>query len=510
MTEAERCWIAGDMDGALHHATAMLRHAPSADALLILSRIADERHGFADALALAQRAAALAPGDLRCAAQHAYAALRAGNVDLARDAARHAGALPGDDAEALDLIGVVYHGLNDYAASAAMLRRASAARPDDPRLLANLAAVLTLCGAIDDARAACRAALRIDPQSTRALAMLSEISPAAPHDNLVAPIEAAIARSPSPAEHLVLHHALAREREGLGDLAGAFAALHRGKDRLLARLPRPLHDDRAMFDALARLPAPTQRGAGGDRAIFIVGMPRSGTTVVERILSNCAGVFGMGESQAMPALLRRVTGSGASQLVDAAALEHHWARLPMAAIGTEYLRQAAALAPAAVRHVDKLPLNFLLVDAILAALPAARILWVHRDPIDTVAGNYRQMFEYQSGSYDYTLTLADTARFVAAAERMRARSIARHPASIHAVDLDAIVDHPEATARALLDFCGLPWRDGVTAIDRNPTPAGSASAAQVRVPIHGGHRARAARYRPFLADAIAILDRARD
>lgn len=506
MIEAERCWIAGDLDGALHHAKALLARAPDADAFLILARIADERHAYGDAIALAVEAANLAPRDMRCVAQLAYAALRVGDLDLARRAARDAVQLEHPNAEALDLVGVVHHGLNDYAASAVALRRACATCPDDPRLLANLAAVLTLCGDIDGARGISRDILRIEPLSTRALATLSEIREASGQDNNIAAIRTAIGKSASPPERLVLHHALAREQEALGDIGASFATLDAGKRQMRAALPRPLHDDASMFRALGRVPGGTARGGrGGGQTIFIMGMPRSGTTVVERILSNCDAVTSLGESQAMPMLLRRATGSMQSHVADGMALADQWSRIPFDQIGTEYLSLSRKLAPGAPYHVDKLPMNFLLVDAIVAALPEARLLWVHRAPLDTVAGNYRQMFEYHSGTYDYTLSLEATAAFVAQAGKLRRRSITRYPRSVHAIDYDDLIDRPGHTARAIFDFCGLPWNDDVTAIERNDTPAGSASAVQVRQPIHDRHRARASAYRPYLQGIAAIL-----
>lgn len=507
MIEAERLWLDGDTGGAMRSAKAAMVIAPHPRALLVIARVRDEEGAFGEALAHAEAAVRLDAEDMRCAAQLAYARLRTGDIDGARAAADAASALPVADAEALDLIGVVYHRINDYAAGARVLERAAALQPDNARLMTNLASLLTICGDIRGALAAYRRVLTLDPVQPRALAAISEVRRATPDDNNVAQIARAIAIAARPIDRLVLHHALAREQDALDEIAACLATLADGKRGFAGSLPRPLHDDAALFADLAALAqdAHAPDGHRGAAPIFIVGMPRSGTTVVERILSACTGTVSLGESPILPALMRHASGSDSPHIADAAALRAAWHHLPWRDIGHAYVRHAAVQAGSPSRTIDKLPLNFLLADAILAALPDARIVWMVRDPLDTVAGNYRQMFEFETGSYDYSLSLDATAAFLIGERACRARLASRHPDAILSVDHDALVDRPEAEAERIVRFCALPWDPGCVAIERNMTPAGSASAVQVRAPISRDHRDRVRRYRAHLAGVATML-----
>lgn len=485
----------------------------SAAALLILARVAAERGAHDEARRLADAGLACDPGNDACLAQRGYAAVRCGDP---AGAAMDAEAVLGDDAagvEALDLAGVVFHALGQFTRAAAAIGRAAAMAPANPQLQTNLGAVSVICGDIPAAIHAYRRAITLDPASARALAALSEIRPATAADNNIAAIGSAIAATGDVHTRLVLHHALARELEAMDDIPGAFAALGRGKAEMAVAIGHDPPRDRAMFAALSRTyaaPAPASRirpgsGESGAGAIFIVGMPRSGTTVVERIVTGLPGVVGIGESPFLAGVVRQATGSRAPAVVDAAALERCWPTLDMAAIGTRYIAYARAAANGAARWVDKLPLNMLLAGVVVHALPDARILWVSRDALDVTLGNYRQMFEYMSGSYDYGLSLPATAEFVADGRSLETMLTARFSRQIMPVDHAALVKDPDRTARAISAFCGIAWDQACLAIEQNATPVGTASAVQVRAPIHGGHAGRSHLYGHLLDPARAIL-----
>lgn len=242
-------------------------------------------------------------------------------------------------------------------------------------------------------------------------------------------------------------------------------------------------------DALARLQG---CGSPSDVPIFIVGMPRSGTTLVEQILAAHPLVFGAGELPYFGRLAENVTALDAE----------HVGRL-----GHEYVERIRALAPEATRIVDKMPLNFLHLGFINAALPRARIVHVRRDPVDTCVSCYLTLFERQLGfSYD----LEELGRFYQSYRRLVDHWRTILPAD-RFIDLDyeALVSDLERETRRLIEFCGLPWDDRCLRFYEEPRYVSTASMNQVRRPIYSQSVGRARALRQYLEPLCAVFEAGR-
>jgi hypothetical protein len=235
-------------------------------------------------------------------------------------------------------------------------------------------------------------------------------------------------------------------------------------------------------------------------------MPRSGTTITERILTNCEGTVSIGESLQFGALVRSHAGCNAPRLVDAQTVDRHWRGLPLEAIGKAYCAYGIAMARGAPRFVDKLPLNLLYAPLIVRALPNARILCLCRHPLDTVLGNYRQLLGTKSPTYAYGCSLTATATFVAESMKLAEKLARLHPQQFHMVGYEDLATHPAATGREIVEFCGLAWNDDVVKIENNTSAVGTASAVQVQVPIHTRYVGRWRKYKDHLGEAITVLD----
>lgn len=408
------------------------------------------------------------------------------------------------DAASLDLIGVIFAriGLHERAAAASRL---AAGREPTPGRLFNLASTLSTIGAFDEARAAYRACLRLAPRHALAWHGLVQITRQTPAASEAEALKAAFARAEHPAARHAIGHALAKTCEDLGDIAGALEWLEAAKRGVRARYDAA--EDAALFAAAGALDAAVAHspGHGGCRPIFIAGLPRTGTTLIERIVSSHPDVASAGELNAFPAALARAGGGRLRRLIDADLIASA-PGLDLAAVGRDYEARVRGELGLTGRFVDKLPLNAFLVPAILGALPDARVILVRRHAADTVLSLYRQMFGATARNLDYSLDLEATARHVVAFEQLVSRLSAEMPADrFMLVSYEDVVADVEGQARRMLDLCGLPFDPACVDFHANATPVATASAAQVRQPVYATSIGRWRRWRAGIEPALKIL-----
>ena len=429
----------------------------------------------------------------------------------AADAARAAMALAPEEALTLDTIGCVLARLGDHEASIAPFAAAVAAEPGNREYRYNLAAASGFTGRVDEARAHYETILAGDPGNARAhyaLAILSRQSAQAHH---VPRLKAALAQARRPEDALRIRYALAKELEDIGD-ADAFRYLAEANAAHKKTIRYDFEQDAAIFDAIEALfgggAQSLAAGAGNaDPApLFVVGMPRTGTTLVDRILSSHRDVGSAGELQAMPLAVKRLAGTASRVVIDPATIAASGGIDP-AAIGDAYLARASHHRPGGVaRFTDKLPANFLYIGHIVRALPEARIVCLRRNPMDTIWSNYKNLFASQSAYYAYSYDLMDTARYYARFDRLMALWDSLWPGRVLQLSYEALVADQEGQTRRLLAHCGLAWDEACLSFHENSAAVATPSAAQVRRPINADAVGRWRSYADALAPARAWLE----
>ena len=455
-----------------------------------------------------RRATSLSPGRADCHAQLARALVSARLFREALAAADNAFALLPMDAMTLDTLGVVYSRANAHERAIDVFRRAAALMPDRASVRFNFATALTFAGEIAAAEAEYEMCLALDPKYWKAHLALAQLRRQAPGENHLPRLEALLADHPTgEGAQLYINLALAKEYEDLQEYPRAFEHLVAGKSshgRVRGYAPER---DRDLFAALMQAlpaPVPCDQGDPTDEPIFVIGMPRSGTTLVERILSNHSAVRSSGELQNFGVELKRASGSRTREMLDVDTVQRAH-RLDWARLGRAYLESTRPGTGGTPYFIDKLPHNFLYAGFVAQALPNAKIICLRRDPLDTCLSNFRQLFALSSPYYDYSFDLLDTGRYYVLFDRLMKHWTTVLPGRIMQLDYETLVDDQETSTRRLLGFCGLPWQQACLRFEENTAPVATASAVQVRSKINRSYLQRWRRYETQLGPLKAIL-----
>jgi tetratricopeptide (TPR) repeat protein len=314
----------------------------------------------------------------------------------------------------------------------------------------------------------------------------------------VARLRAAIDRRPEDdAELPMLLYTLFAELDRGDDTQAAWPVLERAMRLRRKQVRYSDEAQEALFSWLGALqPAPAQgHDDEGPRPVFIVGMPRSGTTLLERILGNHAMVADAGELHDFVRQMRWCADLAGGTLLDlrlARAAEH----LDFAELGRRYLGHTRWRARGKPVYTDKMPPNFLVVPHIARALPQAKILHMVRGPMDTCFSNLKEWF---AGTYPHSYDQVEMADHFRRYRALMAHWRTLYPDRILDVRYDELVADPAAVTREVLEFLGLPWQEGLEAIEKRTDAVSTASAIQVREPIHGRFLQQWRRYEPHLA-----------
>jgi hypothetical protein len=250
-------------------------------------------------------------------------------------------------------------------------------------------------------------------------------------------------------------------------------------------------------------------GAGDDNgeAIFILGLPRTGTTLVERILASHSDVFAAGELNNFAAqLMGMLRAQNKEKRLARDELVRASAGLDVKKLGEAYIHSTRPFTGHVSRFIDKMPLNFLYVGLIHMSLPNAKIINLQRDPMDTCYAIYKQLFV---DAYPYSYDLEELARYYVAYRQLMQHWHDVLPGVIHTVAYEDVVNDIERESRRMLDYCGLDWQPQVLRFHENKEASTTASTAQIRRPIYSSSVGRWRDYREQLqpvADVLAETD----
>jgi Tfp pilus assembly protein PilF len=472
-------------DGELHAAERGLKDYLKRDpfdarAIRMLAELAGRIGRYRDAETLLRRALELAPG---FTAARANLALVLHRLNRASEALAELDEIARDEPDNLghaNLRAAALGRLGDFAEAIGLYEAVLAHAPDQPKVWMSYGHMLKTVGRQADGVAAYRRAIALQPSLGEAWWSLANLKTVRFADSDVAAMEAALARTDLQVEdRFHLDFALGKAAEDARRDADAFRHYAAGNALRRTQLPYAAAETTARVDrSIAAFDAAffADRASAGDAApdpIFILGMPRAGSTLIEQILSSHSLVEGTTELPDIPVLAQQVPGypTGLADLSPER----------LAEIGADYLRRASVQRRTdRPFFIDKLPNNWAHVPLILAILPNAKIIDARRDALDCCWSNFKQHYARgQAFSYD----LADLGHYYADYVRLMDHMDRVAPGRVHRVQHETLIDHPEREIRALLAYCGLDFEPACLAFHETERAVRTASSEQVRQPL---------------------------
>ncbi len=392
------------------------------------------------------------------------------------------------DAVVLAQIAESYLHCSDHESAARCYARAAQQSPANTEILFNLASANVSLGEFDRAEQILTNVITHKPDDYDAYYNRATLRKQSVDDNHISEMQRLLDDlSINDKGRVALHYALGKEYEDLGDYRAAFEHWQQGATARKQQMAYRVETDLAAIEEIKQSfqnpssgPLMTQNydyKYDTTTPIFIVGLPRSGTTLVDRILSSHSDVNSLGEINSLAFSVIKATGDHENKID----LIRRSAQCDRKELKNYYIHGIESFDRASQYLIDKTPLNFLYLGLIAESIPNAKVIHLHRHPLESIIAMYKTLFRM---GYPFSYDLTDLTRYIVAYRDLMTHWRAQYPDFIYDLSYEELVSNPEAESKQLIDFCGLQWQQDCLNFHKNSTPSATASAAQVRQPIY--------------------------
>lgn len=458
-----------------------------------------------EAMESLRRAVVCAPNDASTLIQYGQCLMQLGRQKEALAIALEVEQLVFDRPQLQDALGTLLTHVAQAPRAVPYFQLAVQGAPANANFRYNLAMAQRMTGDLEAAESNLDVVIATRPDDAEAYSARSDLRKQTHDRNHLAQLEAAHRRAKSRRAALAIEFALAKELEDLGEYSSSFSHLHAACQSYRAVLRYDVSDDVAVLEKLrTRHTAKVVRslGPGFDtqECIFIIGLPRSGTTLVERILAGHSEVYAAGELQAFQKLVVEAVTQREGRGVNKIDFVESALQIDFKNLGQAYVDATRPQTGHTARFTDKLPLNYLYAGLIRLALPESRFIALKRHPMDSCFAMYKTLF---ADAYPFTYALTDLSRYYVAWDRLM-----RHWESVIgdawlSVSYEELVADQEGVSRKIVAHCGLAWEKRCLDFHSHSGAVATASAAQIRRPLYAESVGKWRRY----ADQLEPLAR---
>ena len=361
-----------------------------------------------------------------------------------------------------------------------------------PALCSRLGSTHLFFGEVDKAVEYYDQAIALDPGYAMAYWLRSGARRATNDQNTLDQLQEALASHVKVADEHYLRFALFKELEDLGEYDQAFVELKLGCPLVRKTTPYDAGTDRALFDAIIKycdtaFLQGSNESYSSDEPIYILGMPRTGTTLIDRVLEFYPQIASAGETYAVRSAIKH-TLKAPLEAPFTPAMIQAWPTMDLARVGELSVQMTRPLTGHTAHYIDKFPPNFLYLGVMAKALPNCRIVHLTRNPMDTCFSNLKQLFA--PGIFPHSYDQQNMTNYYLLYRQLMAHWCEQLGDRILHVDYDKFVGDPRSEAQRLVAHCGLVWDERCLQIEQRNTAVATASMAQVREPIYQSSRER--------------------
>ncbi|WP_298632598.1 tetratricopeptide repeat-containing sulfotransferase family protein [uncultured Umboniibacter sp.] len=388
---------------------------------------------------------------------------------------------------------------DQHSLGLALTKRTVVLTPNNANAHFELGRSLVFSGDFEAGQQSLIASLNIQPAHPLALQLLATLPKAYWPQDLLQQIDNAIAEASQLGDLKRLHEGRYRVLEDKGAYTQAFSAIETAnnlhREQLGSRLTDPSEKLSSILTTFDQLTVTTHTSPSEATPIFIVGLPRSGTTLLEQILSGQDEIQALGELPQLPGIVERaIQHAKANEYVVNSSL-----------VAKHYLEQTAPLRTNSHYFVDKMPLNYQLIGFIARALPSAKIIHIRRDPMDVCFAQYRQIFADSAHAMDYSYSLEHLASYHQSFSQLMNQWEQRFPNRIFDIAYEQLVTAPKTSLASLSQYLGIELAAECLDLRLNERAVSTASAGQIREPIGGQHLGRWRHYEAAMMPHLAKL-----